>query len=304
LRIQEELKMHTSNLFSRLVREPLFHFLVLGAGLFLLYASLGNDGPEPADRIVVDEAEVGRLAEQFQRTWMRPPSRQELAGLAEDFVKEEILYREALALGLDQNDLVIRRRMRQKMEFLNTDLAEQRTPGEAELQAYLDGHAEQFRRPSRVSFDQIYIATAEASSDTARHRAETLLKTLDANPHTDWRKLGDPTLLPAGLSDASDREIASSFGNVLAESIADAPLQRWSGPYPSAYGLHLLRVTVRTPASLPALSEIRALVEREWRNGQRQRANDRFYQALRQRYSVEIRLPEAVAADKLAVHQP
>jgi hypothetical protein len=294
--------MHRSKLLSRLIREPLLHFLVLGAGLFLLYAYLGDDDPEPVDRIVVDEAEVGRLAEQFQRVWMRPPSRQELAGLAEDFVKEEILYREALALGLDQNDLVIRRRMRQKMEFLNADLAEQRTPGEAELQAYLDGHADKFRRPARLSFEHIYLGAGE-DLQTAGHKAETLLTAL-SNPATDWRELGDPTLLPAGLEDASDEAIAATFGSELIESIADAPLNKWSGPHRSAYGLHLLRVTEHRPASLPALGEIRAVVEREWRNEQRQQSNERFYQGLRERYSVDIRLPEAVAADKLAVRRP
>jgi hypothetical protein len=294
--------MHSSDLLSRLIREPLLHFLVLGAGLFLLYAYLGDDDPEPADRIVVDEAEVGRLAEQFQRTWMRPPSRQELAGLAEDFVKEEILYREALALGLDQNDLVIRRRMRQKMEFLNADLSEQRTPSEAELQAYLDGHADKFRRPARLSFEQIYVAGGE-NPQAARHKAENLLTAL-ANPATDWQRLGDPTLLPAGLNDASDADINATFGRDLVGSVTHAPLNRWSGPHRSAYGLHLLRVTERRPARLPALGEIRALVEREWRNEQRRRSNERFYQGLRERYTVEIQLPDADSADKVAVRRP
>lgn len=295
--------MHGSDLLSRLVREPLLQFLVLGAGLFLLYSHIGDESPEPAERIVVDEAEVRRLAKQFQRTWMRPPSRQELAGLAEDFVREEILYREALALGLDQNDLVIRRRMRQKMEFLNADLVEQRKPGEAELQAYLEGHADKFRRPARLSFEQIYVATGE-NADSAQRKAETLLTSLQTNPTTVWQELADPSLLPAGLDDATDQDIASTFGSALVEPIANAPLNRWSGPYRSAFGLHLLRVTERRPASLPALSDIRAHVEREWTNDQRQRASERFYEGLRERYSVEIRLPDAAGGDKLAVRRP
>jgi len=292
-----------SNFFKWLVREPLLHFLVLGAGLFLLYTYVGDDSPGPADRIVVDEAEILRLAGQFQRTWMRPPSRQELAGLAEDFVKEEILYREALALGLDQDDLVIRRRMRQKMEFLNTDLAEQQAPGEAELQAYLNGHPDKFRQPARLSFEQIYLATGQ-SADSPQRKAAALLARLEAEPETAWQELGDPTMLPPVLTDASDRDITSTFGNALVTPVASAPLNRWSGPYESAYGLHLLRVTERAPASLPELSEIRATVEREWSNERRQQANERFYQALRERYSVEIRLPDAIAGDKLAVRQP
>jgi len=285
-----------SNLFSRLVREPLVHFLVLGAALFLLYGYVGDDGAERADRIVVDEAEIQRLAEQFQRTWMRPPSRQELEGLAQDYVKEEILYREALALGLDQDDLVIRRRMRQKMEFLNADLVEQQVPGEAELQAYLDAHPDKFRQPARFSFEQIYLSTGQ-SPDSAQRKAAALLLRLQAEPESDWQALGDPTLLPVALDDASVRDIAASFGRALANTIPAAPLNRWSGPYASEYGLHLVKVSEHTPA-------IRALVEREWGNEHRQQANERFYQALRERYAVEIRLPDATAGDKLAVHRP
>jgi len=287
--------------FKWIVREPLLHFLVLGAGLFLLYAHVSDDSPGSTNSIVVDEAEVLRLAEQFQRTWMRPPSRQELAGLAEDFVKEEILYREALALGLDQDDLVIRRRMRQKMEFLNADLAEQQAPSDEQLRAYMNSHADKFRQPARLSFEQIYFA-AEQSADSAQRKAVTLLARLEAEPETVWQELGDPTLLPAALTDASDRDIAAAFGGALAEAVGDAPLKRWSGPYESTYGLHLLRVTERAPANLPPLREIRALVGREWSNERRQQANERFYQALRERYSVEIRLP--AAGDKLAVRQP
>jgi hypothetical protein len=292
-----------SNLFSRLVREPLVHFLVLGAALFLLYGYVGDDGAERADRIVVDEAEIQRLAEQFQRTWMRPPSRQELEGLAEDYVKEEIFYREALALGLDQDDLVIRRRMRQKMEFLNADLVEQQVPGEAELQAYLDAHPDKFRQPARFSFEQIYLSTGQ-NPDSAQRKAAALLLRLQAEPESDWQALGDPTLLPVALYDASVRDIAASFGRALANTIPAAPLNRWSGPYASEYGLHLVKVSEHTPASLPKLNEIRTLVEREWGNEHRQQANERFYQALRERYAVEIRLPDATAGDKLAVHRP
>jgi hypothetical protein len=291
------------NFFFRLLREPLFHFLVLGAGLFLLYSHVGDDTTERADHIVVDEAEVQRLAGQFQRTWMRPPSRQELAGLAEDFVKEEILYREALALGLDQDDLVIRRRMRQKMEFLNADLTEQQTASDEQLQAYLNSHADKFRQPARISFQQVYIAS-EQNPEAARRKATTLLAQLIVEPDTAWHELGDPTLLPPALTDASDSDIASTFGRALVEPVTSLPLNRWSGPYESTYGLHLLRVRGQIPASLPALSEIRAAVEREWMNEHRQRANEHFYQALRERYSVEIRLPDAAAGEKLAVRQP
>jgi len=294
--------MISSNFFSRLIREPLVHFMVLGAALFILYYHVGDDRGERYDRIVVDEVEVLRLTGQFQRTWMRPPSRQELEGLAEDFVKEEILYREALALGLDQDDLVIRRRLSQKMEFLNTDLVAQQTPTEEQLQTYLNSHPDKFMRPAHISFQQIYLGGGEGT-DNVQRKAAALLERLVAEPETVWQELGDPTLLPPALTDSSDRYIATIFGNALVESIAGAPLDRWSGPHASAYGQHLVRVTGRTPASLPALTEVRAQVEREWGNERRVQSNEQFYLKLRERYAVEIHLPDAAAGDKLAARQ-
>ncbi len=145
------------SLLSRLLREPLVHFLLLGAGLFALYSLVGNDSGARRDRIVVDARQVTRLAQLFQRTWLRPPTQAELDGLVEDHVREEILYREVRGLGLDQDDLVIRRRLRQKMEFFNDDIGAQREPNDAELQEFLDAHAEKFRIPSRPSFLQVYV---------------------------------------------------------------------------------------------------------------------------------------------------
>jgi hypothetical protein len=279
-----------------LLREPLLHFLVLGVGLFVLYTQFGQTDAASRDRILVDEAELMRLSEQFQRTWMRPPTREELRGLAEDFVKEEVLYREALALGLDRDDLVIRRRMRQKMEFLNADLTEQQ-PTDADLQAYLEANPDSFRRPPRFSFQQVYLSPQRSGEDPER-RAQALLGRLQAAGRAadlDFQALGDATLLPPQMQRATPRDIANTFGRDFADAVAQAQRDAWSGPYASAYGLHLLRVTEHQPGSLPTLAEVRPVVEREWANERRQEADARFYQALRDRYTVEIRLPEASA---------
>ena len=277
-----------------LLREPLLHFLILGVGLFVLYSQFGQTETAPRDRILVDEAELTRLSEQFRRTWMRPPTREELRGLAEEFVKEEVLYREALALGLDQDDLIIRRRMRQKMEFLNADLTEQQ-PTDADLQAHLEANPDSFRRPARFSFQQVYLNPQHAGEGPER-RAQALLGRLQAAgpaADLDFQALGDPTLLPPQMQRATPRDIANAFGSDFADAVAQAQRDAWSGPHASAYGLHLLRVTDSEPGGLPTLAEVRPLVEREWANERRQEANARFYQALRDRYTVEIRLPEA-----------
>ena len=161
-----------------MLREPLTHFLVLGAALFLLYSHVGDATDEQPDHIMIDATQIQVLADQFQRTWMRPPTRDELQGLTEDFIKEEILYREALALGLDQNDLIIRRRMRQKMEFLTADLVEQQQVTDAELQTYLEANAERFTEPPRVSFQQVFFSTENGGQE----RISAALQQLTTDP--------------------------------------------------------------------------------------------------------------------------
>lgn len=280
----------------RILREPLFQFLLLGGGLFGLYLMVSEAEPDTGDRVTVDTVELERLSDQFKRTWMRPPTEQELAGLAEDFVKEEILYREALALGLDQNDLVIRRRMRQKMEFLSSDLVDQQTPSDETLAEYLDANPELFRLPSRLSFHQIYI-NPDLHGDTLLPYTESLLKALNTiQPGADaGAPLSDPTLLPEKMENAAAVRVDSVFGNDFAEQLETLPLGHWSGPVQSTYGLHLVRVGERAESILPALEQIRPAVLREWSNEQRQAANEGFYQALRERYVVEIAQPETVA---------
>ena len=289
-------------IFLRLLREPLFHFLILGAGLFVIYFAVNGSISNPADRIVVDKAQILRLAEQFQRTWMRPPTQQELQALAEDYVKEEILYREARALGLDEDDLVIRRRLRQKMEFLNADLTEPQAPTEAQLLAYFDANQDRFRRPDRFSIQQIYLNPHKHKANLKRTTAELLERlNTDSAFAADYQAIGDVTLLPAKLDGVTRREVSSAFGPGFAKDLENMPVGRWSGPYESSYGLHLVRTTKRKSGGLPAMAEIRSVLEREWRTERSKAANERFYQTLRARYDVEIRLPADLTAKTLAV---
>ncbi len=289
-------------IFFKFLREPLFHFLLLGAGLFMLYSVVNGSVSVPADRIIIDETQTLRLAEQFKRTWMRQPTRQELQGLAEDYVKEEILYREARTLGLDQDDLVIRRRLRQKMEFLNADLAESLAPTDAQLQTYFDANEDRFRRPDRFSLQQVYLNPHKLAGDVKR-AAAGLLARLNTDPAlaADPKSLGDATMLPAQLDGVTRREVTNTFGQEFAKEIEDMPTGRWSGPYESSYGLHLVRMIEREIGGLPILAAIRPILEREWRAERSKEANERFYEALRARYEVEIRLPADSAGTTLAV---
>jgi parvulin-like peptidyl-prolyl isomerase len=285
---------------KRLLREPLFHFLLAGIALFLLYDVIRGGESDAPREIVITEARVEALAENFATVWMRPPTPQEIKGLVDDYVAEEIFYREGVAMGLDQDDTVIRRRLRQKMEFIAEDAATAIEPGDEQLQAYLAQHAAKFVSPTEVTFVQVYLNT-ERRGDSARADAEKLLAELQAgrgpgNPVD----AGDPTLLPAGMQAASPQAIANAFGNDFATAIEEAPVGQWSGPLQSGFGLHLVRVDERVAGALPAFEEIRPIVLREWQSEQRTESNERFLDGLRAKYEVRIEGPAAVLFEPAA----
>jgi parvulin-like peptidyl-prolyl isomerase len=275
------------------LREPLLHFLLVGIGLFVLYGQLrGGESGAPRE-IVVSAARVEALAQSFATVWMRPPTAQEIKGLVDDFVAEEIYYREAIAMGLDQDDTVIRRRLRQKMEFISEDAAASIDPTEAQLQAYLAGHPEKFVSPAELTFRQVYFST-ERRGEAARQHAERLLAELQAGRGpANLADAGDPTLLPQEMQAESAQVIANTFGSEFAEQLQDAPVGQWSGPVRSGFGLHLVRVVERGAATRPSLEEIRPIVLREWQAEQRTLANQEFLRTLRARYEVRVEGPAA-----------
>jgi len=277
----------------KLLREPLLHFLLIGIGLFLLYDLLrGGDTGAPRD-IVVTEARVEALAQSFATTWMRPPTPQEITGLVDDYIAEEIYYREAIAMGLDQDDTVIRRRLRQKMEFISEDAAAAAEPTDAQLQEFLAKHPEKFLEPAQLSFRQVYFST-EKRGEQARVQAEQLLTELQAGRGpADLATAGDPTLLPPDLQSASPQLIANTFGSDFAAQVEEAPVGQWSGPLQSGFGLHLVRVDERVAGVLPAFDQIRPIVLREYQAEQRTQSNKEFLDSLRAKYDIRIEGPAA-----------
>ncbi len=277
--------------FTHMLREPLVHFFILGAGIFLLSALVG-ESDEPLDEIVVSSGQVDRLVETWQRTWQRPPTSAELEGLIEDYIREEILYREAMAMGLDRDDTIIRRRLRQKMEFLPQDLVDQAEPTEAELQTYLREHPDAFQLESRVTFQQIYL-NRDRRGANAEKDARTLLTDLQSGGGpVEPLALSDPIPLPHELESLPESEVARLFGQEFVSGLAHIGPGNWDGPVSSGYGLHLVRVQERSPAQMPELSEVRHAVEREWRFMRRQEMDEQFFSSLRERYTIEVQLPE------------
>jgi hypothetical protein len=277
---------------TNLTREPLVHFLVLGAGVFGLFALVGDRSEIEPDEIVVGAGQIERMSQAWRKTRMRPPTQLELEGLIKDYIKEEIYYREALTLGLDQDNAVIRRHLRQKMEFLSEDIASQTEPDDGALQAFLDANPDKFRTDLRVSFQHVYFSW-DKRGDSAAVDARQVLATLDGSEsYDDISEMGDALPLPQAVDLYPLREVASLFGREFAQQLTILDVGRWQGPIASGFGVHLVYVGERIDASLPQLDEIRDTVVREWREEQRQSVNQVFYETLRTGYSVVIERPE------------
>jgi hypothetical protein len=272
-----------------MLREPLVHFAVLGALLFAAYAVVSPRGAPP-DAIVVGAARIEALAAEFERTWMRAPTAAELDALVEGHVREEVLVREGLALGLDRDDPVIRRRVRQKMELLAEEAPP--APSDAELQAWLDAHPGDFVIAPTFTFEQVYLDPERHGEETDAVVARALA---DLAAGADATQLGDATLLPASLAAAPLTEVERTFGPDFARALPGVEPGAWRGPIPSTYGLHLVRVGQRTGGRAPALAEVRDAVERAWSSAQARAASEARYRALRDRYRVAIERPAAVA---------
>ena len=278
---------------KRLLREPLLHFLVLGAALFGLFA-LRGDPKQRTERIVIGAGQVEHLASSFARTWMRPPTPEELDGLVQDYLREEVASREAMAMQLDRDDTIVRRRLRQKLEFLSEDLAALAPPSEQELQDYLREHPDSFRREPRIAFRHVFVSR-EQRGESAQADARAILARLASSAaDADVAELGDPTLLPGELELASATEIDGLFGRGFAGALEKLEPGRWSGPLESSYGLHLVLVTASEPGRLPELAEVHDEVTREWSAAHGKEALDAFYRELFARYEVVVESAQPV----------
>jgi parvulin-like peptidyl-prolyl isomerase len=268
-------------MMARLLREPLVHFLGIGLALFLLYALLNPAGDE---EIRVSAATVADLKAGHEKLWGRAPTQAQLDAMIAARVDDEILYREGLAMGLERDDAVVKRRVRQKYELIAEE-EDAREPSEAELEAYLKAHPERFVAPPVVTFSQILLET-EGTEAELRARAEAGLKALSAGaaPST----VGRPTLLPARTEAMPLDLVAREFGEGFAAMLAEVPTGSWQGPVPSGYGLHLVRLEARSVPAVPALDEVRAKVQREWENEARLKARAQRMAKLRARYDVVV----------------
>lgn len=268
---------------KRFFREPLLHFAVLGFALFALYATINPEAMQSESTIVVSKGRLDSFVAGFRQTWNRDPSSEELQSLVDDYVLEEIYYRQAVTMGIDKNDPVIRRRLRQKMELLTSAFMANEAPTDEQLSEYLSEHPDQYQIGPLFTFEQRFIRLdrPDAQIHAAISEAEQKL-----GQGADF--VGDQSLVSSQFYEADRYQLGRLFGNGFIESLEALPVGDWQGPVRSGLGVHFVRISDRTERSMPLLAEVRSTVERDWKYEQAQTAKSLLKQRLLAQYSVEL----------------
>ena len=278
----------------KLLREPLVHFLFIGAAIYLLYGVFAEPAVEEADKtIVVSVGEIEWMQTAWQKSWNRPPTAEEFDGLIQQFIKETVLYREALTMGLNKHDQVIRRRLAQKLEFLAKDLVALTLPTGEELQAYFNEHREHYQEPVLYTFTQVFI-DPDKRADNTLDDAEAIKAILVTRGNTieDVGALGDDFMLQNYYPEKDALEIQKYFGSGFSESLVELSPEQWHGPVLSGYGMHLVYVSnISEPPELN-FSDVRERVEQDWKTEKGEELNEKFYANLRDQYTIIIEEPE------------
>jgi PPIC-type PPIASE domain len=268
----------------KLLGEPMLHFLLIGIALFGAYRWM-SPGDSGGRRIVITQGVVDDLVAQHVAARGREPSTTELNHLIESYVRDEILYREGVRLGLERDDIVVKRRVRQKIEMIAEEDASTRAPTDADLSAYLTANQARFVQPAILTFEQVFLGLPTSGSGVV-HAVAVTREGLRSG--TDPEKLGKPTLLPYRMTLTPADLVARDFGASFAAALEKVPVGEWVGPIDSSFGAHYVRVSNRTPAVAPQLTAVRDQVVREWENARRQRARNDAYTKMRGEYQVSI----------------
>jgi len=278
----------------KLLREPLVHFMFIGVIIYALYGVFAEPVVEENDRtIVVTAGEIEWMRASWQKRWNRPPTKEEFDGLIQQYIKETVLYREALTMGLNKHDMVIRRRLAQKLEFLAKDLVVLTPPTEAELQAYFDEHQARYRQPTLYTFTQVFF-DPDKRGDATRDDAEAVKATLIAQGDAidDPGALGDGLMLQNYYPLKDRAEIQKNLGSGFTDTLITLAPGQWHGPVLSGFGVHLVYVNSIIEPPPPEFAGVRERVIADWSLDRGNELNDKFYNNLRGQYSIVIEEPE------------
>ena len=292
---------------KRWLREPLLHFLLIGALLFGIYSWMnrGRMGIEPSKQIAVTIDDLRVMEDYFESQWHRPPTAAEFQAMVEDKIREEVLYREGLAMGLDKDDTIVKRRMAQKMQFLAEDVAAAHEPSTAELKAWFDKNTEKFALPSRYSFRHIYFSPDKRGKNAQGDAAQALTK-LSGQPEDSKiaASLGDNFMFQDYYGDRAPSAIAKEFGPQFAVALEKLKPGSWQGPVESGYGWHLVFVDTVIPGRIPAFEEMEPDVKTAWLAEQKSTAWQKAYADMRAKYSVLLPAAPSEAAQAPATPRP
>jgi parvulin-like peptidyl-prolyl isomerase len=272
---------------KKLFKEPLLHFLLLGAALFALNAWRAKERPADGGvpRIEVTALVIEQLRAASERQFGKAPNAEELRGLVMAHIREEVFYREALALGLDRDDMIVRQRLAQKMEFLTGDIAGTAEPADAVVREFFEKNAARYAKSGRVSFRHVYFSKEKRGARAEAAAAEALAAL--AKGASD-ESLGDPFLHGFEFAEREQDDVIAAFGREFAEKLAAQPTGEWSGPLASSYGLHLVRVEARMEPRAVKFDEVRETVLRDFHDERRRTANSEIFEKLRERYQVTV----------------
>lgn len=272
---------------KKLLREPILHFLLIGMVLFFLIHGLrGTETPEDL-KIQITADQVTGIAAQFEKTWMRPPTENELSALVDRHIRNEVAFREAMKLGLDQNDTVINQRLRMKLELMLDNMTSLAVPSDPVLTAFLQENPDRFAVEPRLTFQQIYLnPDKHAALGEAATAVLTRLK-----QGVPPEEVGDPTMIGYRFDQFSQSKIERKFGEAFAKQLIDLEPGDWTGPIFSGLGGHLVKITQREEGRLPELSEVRAAVEREWMSIRQTELKDAAYASLMEQYEITVVRP-------------
>ena len=269
-------------MISRIVKEPLVHFLLIGGLIFAAYSIFDNaPAATKPNQIIISTSDLTALSAQFEGAWKRSPEPDELQAMTEELIRQKVLVSAALDLGLDRGDAVIEQRLRQKMEFFAASIAEAIEPTNEELETFFHANSEKYKTPPQFALNQIYLG----QSSTAEY-ITTTLNALKAG--ADPAQVGQPTLLPARLDLTQSRALDSAFGTGFAAALSPLSMDEWDGPVKSGYGVHLVQITAKSPSALPPLDQVKDKVLADWQSAKREEVQEQYYQTLRQGYLIVL----------------
>lgn len=270
---------------KKFLREPFFHFIIIGIALFFLYG-LVNKNTDTKNTIIIDDFDLENIVSSFEMQWKRDPTEQELENIINQNIKQEIFYQEALNMNLDHNDEIIKRRLSQKMQFLSNDIAALTEPTDDVLKSYYEENADKYLTPSSYSLYQI-VFSPDSRKDNYKDAAETLNQFPNAT-FEEMKQWGDKLPFSYYYENVSANELGLLLGSKFSEAIKDQEINKWIGPIPSGFGYHLVFITNKVEPQQPKFEMVKEELIRNYEYDNQIETNELIYQELKKQYEIEF----------------